>query len=94
MTKKKRLHGLAALPPERRREIAAMGGRKAQQLGVASRWTPEQARAMGARGGQKTAASRTREEFQALGREGGLAKSRNMQARRAAEEGHDDRRSD
>lgn len=35
----KQLRGLALLPPERRKEIAAMGGRKAHALGRAHEWT-------------------------------------------------------
>lgn len=31
--------GFASLTPERRKEIAAMGGRRAQALGVCHRWT-------------------------------------------------------
>lgn len=44
--------GFATLTPERRREIASMGGKKAHQLGKAHRWTPEEAREAGRKGGQ------------------------------------------
>ena len=43
--------GFAGMTAERRREIAASGGRAAQQSGNAHRWTPEEARALGARDG-------------------------------------------
>ena len=39
--------GLASLSPERRREIAAMGGKAAAAKGTAHRWTSEAARAAG-----------------------------------------------
>ena len=35
----KQLRGLALLPPERRKEIARMGGRRAHELGRAHEWT-------------------------------------------------------
>ena len=39
------LRGFAGLDPERRREIARMGGRAAHELGRAHEFTPEEARA-------------------------------------------------
>lgn len=39
--------GLASLPPERRREIASKGGKRAQELGTANRFTKESAAAAG-----------------------------------------------
>jgi general stress protein YciG len=45
------LRGFASQTPERRREIASMGGKKAHALGKAHRWTPEEARAAGRLGG-------------------------------------------
>lgn len=41
----KRDQGFRVLPPERRRQIAAMGGRAAHRKGAAHRFTPEEARA-------------------------------------------------
>jgi general stress protein YciG len=41
--------GFGSMSPERRREIAAMGGHKAQALGRGHRFTPERARAAGKR---------------------------------------------
>ena len=49
MTKPK---GLAALSPERRREIAAQGGKAAHQSGRAHKFTSEEARAAGRKGGK------------------------------------------
>lgn len=43
--------GLAALSPERRREIAASGGRRAHELGHGRQWTREEAGAAARRGG-------------------------------------------
>lgn len=55
--------GFASLSPEKRREIAAKGGLKAQSLGTAHRWTKEQAQAAGKAGGlSKGARARARAE--------------------------------
>jgi general stress protein YciG len=50
----KRKQGFAALTPERRREIASMGGRTAQANGVSHRWTSETGAAAGRKGGRAT----------------------------------------
>jgi hypothetical protein len=54
--------GFASLSPERRKEIASLGGKTANQRGTAHHWTPEQAREIGRKGGlasaRKRAASR------------------------------------
>jgi uncharacterized protein len=42
-----RARGLAAMSPERRREIASKGGRTSQARGTAHQWTPEEASAAG-----------------------------------------------
>lgn len=44
--------GFAALSPERRKEISALGGRMCHQRGVAHRWTAEEAKKMGSLGGR------------------------------------------
>lgn len=49
MTDKKR--GFAALTPEQHREISSMGGRAAQDAGVGHRFTTEEARSAGRKGG-------------------------------------------
>jgi general stress protein YciG len=46
--------GLASLSPERRREIASKGGKRAVELGVGHRWTPEEAAEAGRKGGLKS----------------------------------------
>lgn len=45
--------GFATLSPERRREIAASGGRKAHAMGVAHQFTSDEARAAGRKRGAK-----------------------------------------
>jgi uncharacterized protein len=45
-----RLRGFAAMTPERRKEIAAQGGKAAHQKGTAHQWTSEQARDAGRKG--------------------------------------------
>lgn len=61
--------GFAACSPERRREIASAGGKAAQASGRGHRFTSEEARAAGAKGGAVTAADR--EHMAAIGKIGG-----------------------
>lgn len=69
-TSPKPKRGLAALSPEKRREIAAKGGRAAQaKNGGAHRFTSEKAREAGKKGG----AAHSREHLSEIGRRGGLA---------------------
>ena len=49
-TDARRPRGLAAMSPERRREIASKGGRTSQARGTAHQWTPEEASAAGKKG--------------------------------------------
>jgi hypothetical protein len=49
--KPKRLRGFAAMSPEKRAAISALGGKKAHELGVAHRYTSEEAVAAGKAGG-------------------------------------------
>jgi general stress protein YciG len=44
--------GFASMPPARRVEVAGKGGREAHRRGTAHRWTSEQARAAGRKGGR------------------------------------------
>ncbi len=46
--------GFAAMNPERQREIAQSGGRVAHQRGVAHKWTSEEAKLAGRKGGQSS----------------------------------------
>lgn len=52
MNKPKQQKGFALLTPERRREIASAGGRRAHEIGKAHKFTPEEASAAGKLGGQ------------------------------------------
>jgi uncharacterized protein len=51
----KRMRGLAAMSPERRREIASKGGRTSQARGTAHQWTPEEASEAGKKGSARYA---------------------------------------
>ena len=44
--------GFAAMDPAQRKIIASEGGRAAHKLGVAHKWTTEEAREAGRKGGQ------------------------------------------
>jgi general stress protein YciG len=50
-----RARGLAAMSPERRREIASKGGRTSQARGTAHQWTAEEASAAGKKGSARYA---------------------------------------
>lgn len=54
-TNTRRARGLAAMSPERRREIASMGGRASQARGTAHQWTAEEASAAGKKGSARYA---------------------------------------
>jgi uncharacterized protein len=54
-TNTKRVRGLAAMSPERRREIASKGGRTSQARGTAHQWTAEEASAAGKKGSARYA---------------------------------------
>ncbi len=54
----RRARGLAAMSPERRREIASMGGRTSQARGTAHKWTAEEASAAGKKGSARYAQRR------------------------------------
>lgn len=49
--KKKSNRGFASMSEERKREISSLGGRTAHKQGVAHKWTSEEARAAGRKGG-------------------------------------------
>lgn len=66
--------GFASLSPQRLWEVARAGGKAAQASGLAHRFTTEEARVAGQKGGAKIAADR--EHMAAIGRRGGLAKGR------------------
>jgi uncharacterized protein len=49
--------GFASMDPAKRREIAKKGGHAAHQKGTAHEFTPEEARAAGRKGGERSRAS-------------------------------------
>lgn len=44
--------GFASMTPERRKEIASMGGKAGHAMGVAHKFTPEEAREAGRKAGR------------------------------------------
>jgi general stress protein YciG len=74
--------GFAAMNSERQREIASMGGKTAHQRGAAHRFTSEEARKAGRKGGETV--SRDRDYMVDIGRRGGNARSVSMQLREKA----------
>ena len=61
--------GFASMPPEKQREIARKGGQAAQQKGTAHRFSAEEARSAGQKGGQVV--SQDRIHMAEIGRRGG-----------------------
>jgi uncharacterized protein len=55
----KRKQGFAAMGPEKRREMGRLGGQKAQRLGKAHTFTPEEMRKGGKKGGHAVSRDRT-----------------------------------
>lgn len=66
-------HPRGFMDPARHHELAAAGGRRGHELGVAHEFTPEQARIAGRLGGLKV--SQNRAHMAAIGHKGGLAAS-------------------
>ncbi len=62
--------GLAALTPERRKEIAAMGGRSVHAKGTGHRFTSKSASKAGKKGG--TVVSKNRKHMARIGAKGGM----------------------
>jgi len=73
----KRRRGFALLSPERRQEIASQGGQAAHACGRAHRFTAEEARAAGRRGG--LAVSGNHEHMATIGRRGAFERARREQ---------------
>lgn len=63
------LRGFAAMDPERQRQIASQGGRSAHERGTAHKFTVDEARAAGRKGG--AAVSLNRDHMAKIGRLGG-----------------------
>lgn len=60
--------GFAALSPERRAEISRLGGQRAHAVGKAHKFTPDEARFAGRRGGETV--SKDREHMRTIGKLG------------------------
>lgn len=76
MESKKSKRGFASMSPEKKKEIASLGGKAAHRLGVAHQWTSEEAREAGKKGGKiahklGVAHEFTIEEARIAGRKGG-----------------------
>jgi uncharacterized protein len=52
--------GFASMPPDKQREIAAKGGRAAHEKGTAHKWSGDEARSAGRKGGQVSRGGRGR----------------------------------
>jgi uncharacterized protein len=74
MPKAKR--GFAAMSPEQRREIASRGGQAAQESGRAHKFSADEARVAGSKGGRTV--SKDREHMAEIGRAGGKTRAKNM----------------
>ena len=77
--KPKQRRGFAAMSLENRQELARRGGQAAHALGRAHKFTPEEARVAGAKGGQKCAEDR--EHMSEIGRRGGVANAMKKKAK-------------
>ncbi len=71
--------GFASIDPERQREIASMGGKAAHAKGMAHRFTSEEAKIAGKKGGQTV--SQNREHMAEIGRKGGQKSRRKKDGR-------------
>jgi len=69
--------GFASMSIERRREIAAKGGRTAHAKGAAHEFTADEARAAGRKGGKSV--SQDRQHMSKIGRRGGESVSQDRQ---------------
>lgn len=76
--------GFAAMSEEQRREIARRGGQAAQRKGTGHRFTPEEARSAGRKGGQTV--SQDREYMARIGRGGGVRSARVRRGRASADQ--------
>lgn len=64
--------GFASMTPEKRREIARLGGKAAHEKGRAHQFTPNEAREAGRKGGLSV--SKNRQHMAEIGRAGGKAR--------------------
>ena len=74
MEKKK--NGFQNMTPERRREIARMGGKAVHAIGLGHKYTSESGTSAGIKGGKSLAAKRGSEYMAQIGRNGGKARGK------------------
>ena len=72
--------GFASMDTSKQREIASKGGKAAHAQGLAHKFSVEEARSAGRKGGETV--SRDRGHMAAIGRVGGQARRRNRAAQR------------
>lgn len=65
--RKKQHRGFACISPEKRAEIASLGGKAAHAKGTAHKWNAEEARQAGRLGGQAAQRKRALESANAVG---------------------------
>lgn len=58
------MRGFASMDRQKQREIASMGGKAAHQQGTAHKWTSEEARQAGKKGGEKRSKARLNQQDQ------------------------------
>lgn len=80
------LRGFAAMSAEAHRKISSLGGKAAQARGVAPKFTSEEAKTNGAKGGRTTVARHSAEHMREIGARGGATRKAKMAAKRAADE--------
>jgi general stress protein YciG len=78
-----RPRGFASMDERKQREIASRGGRAAHAQGTAHKFSPEEARAAGRKGGERV--SGNREYMASIGRRGGEARHARRLARASAQ---------
>jgi len=79
--KKKSRRGFASMDAEKRKAIASKGGKAAHAKGRAHKFTPEEARIAGSKGGSVVSSDRA--HMAEIGRRGGMAARRNSAKRSA-----------
>jgi general stress protein YciG len=85
--KPKSQRGFASMDPETQRAIARKGGRAAHVKGTAHKFTPEEARKAGRKGGEIV--SRDTAHMALIGRKGGEARRGLAARRKAAQKSHE-----
>lgn len=80
----KKKKGFASMTPERLKEVCSKGGKSSQAKGNGHKWTPEEARKAGKKGGKKV--SRDREYMAELGRKSAAARAKKKEEAKNAGE--------